>query len=186
MRTKTKYRIALGVTIVLLIFFAYRAMDSYRALIEQVLYGRADVRSLRGWMSMEYISRMYGADQDCICSEFDLKPDECLKMKIWETRPNEEKGASIGERVLDERNELFEKVTVCQDKKPLPQDWMSMGFLSRLHGLDLDCVCDALGASIDDCSATLVHDVRKSGSETGERTNFRKIIIDCGNATRGP
>lgn len=58
---------AILIGLALVLFFGFRAFRSYMRLQNAGLHsGASDVSLIRGWMTVEYLSRMYGVPQEVI------------------------------------------------------------------------------------------------------------------------
>jgi hypothetical protein len=164
---KWGYRLALVVIILLLAFFLRRAFGDYKGLMEKMLYGEADITSLRGWMNVERVSRLYNADPACICGQYNLSLQECSKRTLFDLDGGGRRRMPPDPRQrADMMAAVYERVTTCMARKPMPQGWMSMDYASRLYSADMGCVCGKMGVSADECpKATVMGLVKRQGPE---------------------
>jgi hypothetical protein len=173
---KTAYRIVFIVLLIILAFLTVRAFFAYQSFIEKSVYGKSDVRSLRGWMSMDYISKTYDADEGCLCRQFNVTGD-CPKAQLWKIQPApQDRPEKPARQLPPDMSTIFEKVTLCQAKKPAPADWMSFQYMSRLYPADLECVCRNLSVNVGRCPAMTVQDfIRDEGPGQNPETGKRMI-----------
>lgn len=173
---KRIYRLLLVLAVVLLLFFSYKLYDSYKALVEKSVYGTSDVTSLRGWMNIKYISRLYDADLGCLCQNFNISMQDCAETQLWETRPDINKSIPRYERrLLTDPSKLFEKVVVCQENPPGPRDWMDLELVAKIYSADLNCMCKKLQVA-GDCADKRLRDLEK---EQGKNGQFKERIDDA-------
>ena len=172
MESKIKYRVVLVVLLILLVFFSVRALDSYRALGEKIVTGHSNVESLRGWMSLSYVAKLYDADPACLCQKFNIEPAECERTKLYELTPppSPQAAQNLQRRVKIERTPIFEKVVSCQYEIPPPQEWMSMTYVSELYQAHPSCVCGQLQIDTTQCESMTVKDVFKVKKQSPKET----------------
>lgn len=77
-----KRRVLIIIVVMFTIFFSLRALSSYRALMEMVVYGEAHVTSLRGWMTIPYSAVLVDADPVCVCNALEVPLDRCEKVPV--------------------------------------------------------------------------------------------------------
>ncbi len=157
---KLKYRVALVVVLLLLAFFAIRAFDAYKGLMEKMLYGHADMHSVRGWMNVDRVSKLYDADPACICGQFNMTLASCSRKSVWELNDGGPRRRPPDDRQLFElMSPVFEKIAMCMYEKPPPDDWMRFTYIPVLYGVDGGCVCTGLDLSAQDCGWMRVLDL---------------------------
>jgi hypothetical protein len=186
---KAKYRIALVVVLAILAFFLLRAFDNYRALVESALYGKADIHSIRGWMNVDRVSRLYNADPACICGQYNLSMPVCSMKSMWELEGGGRRRLPPDDRGLFlMMNPVFERITLCMYDKPKPDDWMRISFISRLYSVEQDCVCGRMGLSKEDCGSMLVIDLirqRGPGQDATVKDEIWGAVQECPKAAGG-
>jgi hypothetical protein len=187
---KWKYRVAVVAVALLLAFFAGRALDAYKALMEKAVYGKADIHSIRGWMNVDRLSRIYNADPACICGQFNLSLQDCQRKSMWELNDGGGRRLPPSDGKFVERmTPVYEKVTFCMFEKPKPEDWMRVDYASRLYSADAGCICKKMGIPDEDCLKTSVGDIvrqRGPAQEPGRvKEEFWNIVGECGRAKGG-
>lgn len=182
---KSTARILLIVFILLLGFFLSRAFFSYQALIEKQVTGHAKVDSVRGWMTVRYIGRLYDVSEDCLCAELGITGD-C--------------GKTPAGSVFRENNVPFEQASEqlrlavfrCRRESgdgPIIGPWMEVDLAADIYNADPKCVCDAFHLPPGQCVGKKLgelvrgerpHDLNASMAE------IQEVIAACGQPTKTP
>ncbi|MFH1721244.1 MAG: hypothetical protein ABH950_01420 [Candidatus Altiarchaeota archaeon] len=176
---KRTARILLVVLIILLGFFVIRAFYSYKGLIEKSVTGYVHADSVRGWMTVGYVSQLYDIEEECICRQLNYSEDQCRTTRVGET---------FGDRripIEEAKKELTLTVLGCraeQKGERIIEPWMDVALASRVFNADPKCVCENLKISSKQCLQTELVDLipeeeLKGGNETLNK--IRQTFLLC-------
>ncbi len=182
---KSTARILLVVFVLLLAFFLSRALHSYPGLIEKHVTGHAKVDSVRGWMTVRYISRLYDVSEDCLCAELGITGD-CGKTRA---------GSVFRENNVpfeQAREQLRLAVFRCRRESgegPVIGPWMEVDLAAKIYNADPTCVCEAFNLPPGQCMGKKLgvlargrgpHDLNASMQE------LHDVIVDCAQTKKTP